>query len=103
MQKGRFARGRFFYVWVAARKDLEEDPTSEQATIGIVVNRKTQARATARNTLKRRVREIFRKRQNEIKSGTAILVKAKEGSEMPSLNEAEEEMLSLFSKTKALK
>lgn len=96
-------RGRFFYVWVAANRERKKEVGSIRPAIGIVINRKTQSLATARNTLKRKIREIFRKRQNEFKDGIAILVKAKEGSAMPKFCDAEKELMELFKKSGALK
>jgi ribonuclease P protein component len=103
VEKGSFVRGRFFYVWVAANRERKTETGAVRPAIGIVVNRKTQPLATARNTLKRRVREIFRKRQDEFKDGIAVLVKAREGSAAPEFQDAEKELMELFKKSGALK
>lgn len=70
--------------------------------IGIVVNRKTDSRATKRNFLKRRIREIFRKNQGELKNAAAYLVKMRPVKEAPSYAAMEEELLRLFKKTGVL-
>lgn len=102
VEKGSFARGRFFYVWVALQQEAGIASASGRPVVGIVVNRKTQARATDRNKLKRRAREIFRKWQNEIKNGVAVLIKAREGSILPDSQSAERELVELFKKTGAM-
>jgi len=103
VEKGRFAKGRFFYVWTAASDKKADEGARLTPALGVVVNKKTQALATDRNTLKRRMREVFRKRQNELKEGAAILIKAREGSPLPDFQNAEKELMELFKKTGALK
>ena len=103
VEKGSFARGRFFYVWAAPQQELQEKKGMGRPALGIVVNRKTQARAADRNTLKRRVREIFREKQGELKDGIAVLVKAKEGSPLPGLQAAGDDLAELFKKCGAVK
>jgi len=101
--KGSFARGRFFCLWIASRETLQSEPAGQRPALGVVVNRKTQARATGRNKLKRRVREIFRKRQAELKENVAVLIKAREGKTIPSSQEAENDLMELFRQAGALK
>lgn len=104
VEKGGFARGKFFFIWAVSQKELgENDAAESRPSLGVVVNRKTQARATARNVLKRLVREVFRIHQNELKDNIAILVKAKEGCRTPSFQEAEKDLTELFEKAGTLK
>jgi ribonuclease P protein component len=104
VEKGKFVRGRFFYVWVVPRQELKgESPGKQRPSMGVVVNRKTQPKATDRNILKRQVREVFRKRQGELKEDAAVLIKVREGSKMPEFSEAERELVELFKKAGATK
>ncbi|OQA55414.1 MAG: ribonuclease P [Candidatus Omnitrophica bacterium ADurb.Bin277] len=70
--------------------------------LGVVVNKKTQAKAIGRNKIKRRVREFFRTRQGEIRPDLALLIKAREGSAMPGKEDVEADLGELFVKTGAL-
>ena len=100
VEKGNFARGTFFYIWAIARAALGE-ASGEKASIGIVVNKKALPRATDRNLVKRRVREIFRLRQSGLKTDVAILVKFREGKKIPGTRDAERDLEELFKKAGA--
>ncbi len=96
---GTFARGVFFYVWAGCQDKVGQKAKKERPVIGIIVSRRTDPRATKRNILKRRVREIFRRNQGSLKSGSACLVKTRQLKEWPSYVAMEEELLALFKKT----
>jgi ribonuclease P protein component len=97
VEKGRFSKGRFFYLW-AGEASLLVRKTSGKPMLGVVVNKKTQASAVKRNLIKRRVREVFRSLQDSIHPETAVLIKAKETSTMPGLMEIREDLATLFKK-----
>lgn len=101
VDKGIFARGTLFYVWAGLQRETLPKAKKTHPMIGIVVSRKTDPRATKRNALKRRVREIFRKHQMSLKVGSSCLVKVRQLKAEPSFSAMEEELIALFKKTGA--
>jgi ribonuclease P protein component len=100
IERGRFARGDFFYLWVG-RRDGKEQAAGKKAAIGIAVSRKTDPTAVGRNFWKRRVREIFREHQARLRPETICLVKVRRTPKKPSFSVAEEDLIKLFKKTGA--
>ncbi|HQB94167.1 MAG TPA: ribonuclease P protein component [Candidatus Omnitrophota bacterium] len=98
VEKGTFARGRFFYVWAGEKSAVGIEPSARPA-LGVVVSKKTQARATRRNLIKRRVRESFRATQGALRPGIAILVKAREGRAIPDQEQTNRDLGELFRRT----
>lgn len=98
VEKGIFARGEFFYLWAGTQTEIGQEAYQARPMLGMIVSRKQDARATRRNSLKRRIREIFRKHQDEFKEGTAFLVKAKKTEKAPSFTAISEDLVRLFKK-----
>ena len=71
--------------------------------LGVIVSRKIAAKAVMRNLWKRKIREVFRQMQTEIKSGMTILVLPRRREKTPALQELKEDMEILMSRTGALK
>ena len=72
--------------------------------IGIIVSKKTNKSAVARNLWKRRIREAFRKNQSVIKPGVSVLVQSrKRECSAPAYKEIELDIMELLTKTKAVK
>jgi len=69
--------------------------------VGIVVSRKTDPSAVGRNVWKRRVREIFRGQQAQLRPETVCLVKVRHTHKKPSFFAAKEDLVRLFKKTGA--
>jgi ribonuclease P protein component len=101
VEKGQFARGEFFYLWVGERGDKERTTPKEKPMVGIVVSRKTDPTAVGRNIWKRRVREIFREHQAELRQGAVCLVKVRHTQKKPSFSASEEDLVKLFKKAGA--
>jgi len=101
VEKGRFARGEFFYLWAGRRGANEPVTARVKPMIGIVVSRKTDARAVGRNTWKRRVREIFREQQANLHRESVCLVKVRSAQKKPSFADMEEDLVELFKKAGA--
>jgi len=101
VEKGQFARGEFFYLWVAKRDSAGRKSLKEKPMIGIVVSRKTDPTAVGRNFWKRRVREIFREQQERLRPEAVCLVKVRHTQKKPSFPAAEEDLIKLFKKAGA--
>jgi ribonuclease P protein component len=101
-ENGIFAKGRTLNLWMLEEKDGEFGKTPN-SKIGIVISRKTHAKANKRNLWKRRIREIFRKNQKNIRGNRAFLIKAKERKEVPAYEEIAEDLLKLLKKLECLK
>ena len=82
-------KGKILRVWVLA------GPAKPQ--LGLIVSRKAEARASARNLWKRRVREAFRRNQDKIKPAV-ILVQALKVPKIPAYAEIETELIALLKK-----
>lgn len=97
-----FVRGIFLKVWIY--RDTTQRFPGAGPKIGIIVSRKTHARAVVRNLWKRRIRESFRKMQRQINPECLILVGSRQAQKkMPALAEIEAELHKLLSKTESLK
>ena len=101
VERGQFARGEFFYLWVGERDDKGRAALKEKPMIGIVVSRKTDPTAVGRNVWKRRVREIFREHQAQLHPEAVCLVKVRHTQKKPSFSAAEEDLIKLFKKAGA--
>jgi len=101
VERGQFARGEFFYLWVGKRDDKGRATPKEKPMIGIVVSRKTDPTAVGRNLWKRRVREIFREQQARLRSEAVCLVKVRHTQKKPSFSAAEKDLIELFKKAGA--
>ena len=101
VERGQFARGEFFYLWVGKRDDKKRPPLKEKPMIGIVVNRKTDPLAVGRNVWKRSVREIFREHQAQLHPEAVCLVKVRHTQKKPSFSAAQEDLISLLKKAGA--
>ncbi len=92
MKKGRRAKGLFLELRVLDRE------SAGRPMIAVMVSKKVNLRATARNLWKRRIREAFRKNQGSLKPGTLVLFRAAGKGAAPTYGEIEKEMLAHFSK-----
>jgi ribonuclease P protein component len=101
VERGQFARGEFFYLWVGKRDDKGQEALPPKPMLGIVVSRKTDPTAVGRNIWKRRVREIFREHQSELHPEAVCLVKVRHTHKKPTFSVAEEDLIKLFRKAGA--
>lgn len=98
-KQGKFAGGAHVRLWVYAGPEVSDGPGPK---LGIVVSRKTDLRATKRNLWKRRIREIFRRRQNEIRPEVAVLIQSKMKQMPPPFSVLEIEIFQLLKKAGGL-
>ena len=101
IERGKFARGEFFYLWVGMRDDKGKAALRDKPMIGIAISRKTDPTAVGRNLWKRRVREIFREHQAKLHPQTVCLVKVRSARKPPSFLVAEDDLIKLFKKAGA--
>ena len=101
VEKGRFVRGEFFYLWVVRRKGGGCAAAKNKPMVAVIVSRKTDVRAVGRNLWKRRVKEIFREQQARLHQDVACLVKVRETKTRPSFASAQEDLMKLFKKAGA--
>ncbi|MFA5167663.1 MAG: ribonuclease P protein component [Candidatus Omnitrophota bacterium] len=101
VEKGHFARGEFFYLWVGKRDDKGRAAMKKKPMLGIAVNRKTDPTAVGRNIWKRRVREIFREHQTQLHPSAVCLVKVRHTQKKPPFSAAEKDLVELFKKAGA--
>lgn len=73
-----------------------------QSRFGFIVGGKISKKATLRNKIKRRLRELVRKKLEKIKKGFDAILIAKEGLENKDFWELEEIINKLFSKAKII-
>jgi ribonuclease P protein component len=74
-----------------------------QSRFGFIVGTKVSKRATLRNKLKRRLRELIRMKMEEIKTGYDIILIAQPGLEDRDFWELEEITNKIFSRAKIIK
>ncbi|MDP3920098.1 MAG: ribonuclease P protein component [Candidatus Omnitrophota bacterium] len=97
---GRFARGKALNLWV--RENALITGKSGHPRFGIIVSRKTNKRAVARNGWKRRIREVLRCNQACLKPTVSIVVQARQPGVAPAYHIIKEELMSLLSRAEAI-
>ena len=88
-KEGKTSRGRLFTLAVANAPD-----TSEKMRVGIITSRRVGG-AVIRNRARRRMREIIRRHQNEIRNGVWLVVIVSNRAARASYAELEHEWLRL--------
>ena len=101
VERGIFARGEFFYLWVGRQDGKKQREAKKLPMLGIVVSRQTDPTAVGRNVWKRRVREIFREHQAQLCPEAVCLVKVRRKQKKPSFLAAKEDLVRLFKKAGA--
>ena len=102
---GRSAKGKFFILWAADKSLPCAAPPSRLPKIAVSVSKRVDSRAVVRNLWKRRIKEAFRRNQEKVLGGTAVLVKVRAAlrAETPSYQEIEKELIFLLEKAGFLK
>lgn len=88
-------------MWVGSQGEKGRAVLKTKPMLGIVVSRKTDPTAVGRNLWKRRVREIFREQQTQLRPEAVCLVKVRHTQKRPSFPAAEEDLVKLFKKAGA--
>jgi ribonuclease P protein component len=90
-QKGSFFSARLANINILPNR-------SDMARLGIVVTKKVAAKATERNLIKRRFREVSRTLYDQLPAGYDIVVTIKGGAEKAEFTEIEKELKEVFAK-----
>jgi ribonuclease P protein component len=77
--------------------------TLPKTRFGFIVSQKVSKKATLRNKIKRRLREVVSKKEKNFKKGLDILLTARPGLETKDFWEIDESLNRLFKKAKCLK
>ncbi len=102
-KKGKFLKGHLLNLWVCEASEFAQGLESDPPRLGLIVSRKTDLKATRRNLWKRRIREAFRRQQNQMRRGIVILVQSKKQKVMPSYQAIFMEIRNLLTALGALK
>jgi ribonuclease P protein component len=94
-------KGRPFFVSELGFKILEN--SFEVNRYGIVVSTKLDKRAVVRNKLHRRVKNIIKKEEQNIKQGFDLIFLFRESSKYLKYSEVEEKVIFLFKKAQIFK
>ena len=91
-KKGKGCKGEFIDIKIARNNQ-------DESRFGFIVSRNLSKNATARNKVKRRLRELIRKRVEKIKGGLDIILIARPGILTKKTVELEKEVETLLIKT----
>ncbi len=101
-KNGRKLRTGSFLVCVF-KSDLKNNEHLLVSRLGITVTTKVDKLATKRNTLKRRIREVFRLNYPDIKKGFDFVVIAQVGATSLSFEDIKTEILSSLAKASLMR
>lgn len=101
-KSARSVKGSFFMLWATDKNLPRSTRPSRLPKIAVSVSRQVDSRAVVRNLWKRRIRESFRRNQEKISPGTAVLVKVRQ-TKTPAYQEIEKELIFLLGKAGFLK
>ena len=96
-KKGKAFNGKFLFLKVIKRNNLEV------SRFGLIVGTKISKKATIRNKIKRRLRDVIRKKLEDIKPGFDVVIGAKTRIVDKSYQDIKEELEGLLEKTGVLK
>lgn len=96
-KRGKTFDGKFLFLKIIKRNNLKV------SRFGLVVGTKISKKATIRNKIKRRLRDVIRKRLEDIKSGFDVIIGAKTLVVDKSYQEIKEELEGLLEKAGVLK
>ena len=97
INEGKCVQGTFLDLWVLQEEPLVDGKTAEGSKYGIIVSRKTDARAAGRNLWKRRIREAMRKLLPTSGLRVNVIVRPKKSRRAPPFHVIEEELINLLS------
>jgi ribonuclease P protein component len=96
LEKGFGLRENGFYVKFVDNNLLK-------TRVAVVVSKKQYKKATQRNKIKRKVKEVIRKNLSQIKEGKDIIIVIFKGLEKEKINDLQSKIMSIFDKLKLTK
>jgi len=96
-----FKKGKGFKEDFLFLKTLENN--LKISRFGFIISQKISKKATTRNKIKRRLRQLIRSKLKEIKQGIDVLLIALSGLEKKDFQEMEETINKIFKKAKCFK
>lgn len=103
LEHGKVFRGQHFLLRIFEAGKIIPAPEGKGPFLAVVISRKREKKAAARNRTKRRLREIFRKNAEFISPGTACVVVAKQIDKRTDFHELENDFLKLIEQSKKQK
>jgi len=97
--QGCFASSKLLNLWVYQGPEVSAGVGPK---LGIIVSKKTSLRANIRNLWKRRIREAFRRMQQEIAPEYAVMIQSRRREKVPEFKAIQDDLRKLLSKTKCL-
>lgn len=101
-RKGNRFQGHWLNLWIYTEPEGGKG-RHDRPKLAVMVSRKAFSKAVARNLWKRRLREVFRRLQHQLKRGTALIVQARRQDNIAPYGALQQEMQYLFKKAKILK
>lgn len=96
LENGFFLRGKHIALRFLPSHRISPPINGSGPFLAVVISRRKEKRAVCRNRMKRQLREIFRRRQNEIPSHTAFVAIARQVDKKTQYQELEDDFLKLI-------
>lgn len=96
LEKGQLLRGRHVLLRALQISKIFPPHEGQGPLLAVVISKKKEKKAVARNRMKRQLREIFRLRQAEISSETAYVLVARNVDKKISYQDLEKDFLELL-------
>ncbi len=102
LEKGFLFRGQHILLRALSSKKIHPPLEGSGPFLAVVISRKKEKKAVHRNKMKRRLREIFRKRRDQIPGGMAFVAVAREVNRDATYEAIEKDFISLISKSREI-
>ncbi len=101
LEKGRLFRGNHVLLRTLPAGEINPPVEGKGPFLAIVISRKKEKKAVARNRMKRQLKEIFRLKQAEIPGETAYVLIARHVDKKISYDDLEQDFSNLIERSKA--
>lgn len=98
LDNGVLVRGKYILARLISSEKVSPSLNRKGPFLAVVISRKKEKRAVARNRMKRQLRESFRKNSTLVSEQTACVIVAKQVDKKISYDELEKDFLNLISK-----
>ena len=100
LDKGRLFRGQHVLLRALPSDEIKPLLDGKGPFLAVVISRKKEKKAVARNRMKRQLREVFRQNQAEIPDATAYVLIARHVDKKISYRELKQDFLNLIERSK---